>query len=94
MRLRAEYLWRNKQYNAIHFNFTNGFRADYSKWAEEYRISVKSNKTEWYKAGEPDYGYNAFRKYPNMVFSYAGTLSLSKELKAVKWPKSGLATCS
>lgn len=81
IRLRAEYLWRSKQYSAIHFNFTNGFRADYSKWAEGYRISVKGNKVEWYKAGEPDYGYNAFRKYLNMVFSYAGTLSLSKELK-------------
>ena len=56
IRLRAEYLWRSKQYSAIHFNFTNGFRADYSKWAEGYRISVKGNKVEWYKAGEPDYG--------------------------------------
>ena len=36
IRLRAEYLWRSKQYDAIHFNFTNGFRADYSKWAEGY----------------------------------------------------------
>lgn len=84
MRLRAEYLWRSKQYDAIHFNFTNGFRADYSKWAEGYRIIVKGNKAEWYKAGEPDYSYNAFRKYLNIVFSYAGTLSLSKELKPVK----------
>lgn len=47
IRLRAEYLWRTKQYSAIHFNFTNGFRADYTKWAEGYRISVKGNKTEW-----------------------------------------------
>lgn len=84
MRLRGEYLWHSKQYDAIHFNFTNGFRADYSKWAEGYRISVKGNRAEWYKASEPDYGYNAFRKYLNIVFSYAGTLSLSQELKAVK----------
>ena len=84
MRLRAEYLWRNKQYDKIHFNFTNGFRADYSKWAEGYRISVKGNKTSWYQAGEADYGYKAFRKYLNMVFSYAGTYSLAKEMKAIK----------
>lgn len=83
MRLRAEYLWRNKQFSAIHFNFTNGFRADYSKWAEGYRISVKGNQTSWHKVGEPDYGYKAFRKYLNMVFSYAGTYSLAKEMRAV-----------
>ena len=31
MRLRAEYLWHNKKYDQIHFNFTSGFRADYVK---------------------------------------------------------------
>ena len=31
MRLRAEYLWHSKQYDKIHFNFTNGMRVDYNK---------------------------------------------------------------
>lgn len=83
IRLRAEYLWHSKQYSAIHFNFTNGFRADYSKWAEGYRIKVSGNKAEWYKAGDADYSYKAFRKYLNIVFSYAGTASLAKEMTAV-----------
>ena len=34
MRLWAEYLWTNKRYDDIHFNFTNGFRIDYSKWMQ------------------------------------------------------------
>lgn len=83
MRLRAEYLWKNQKYSDIHFNFTNGFNAEYSKWAEGYRISINGNKTSWYKAGEPDYGYKAFRKYLNMVFSYAGTASLAQEMSSV-----------
>ena len=83
MRLRAEYLWNNKRYADIHFNFTNGFRADYSKWAEGYRISVTGNKVSWYKATGADYGYRTFRKYLNVVFSYAGTASLAKELSKV-----------
>lgn len=83
IRLRAEYLWKEKRYSEIHFNFTNGWRADYSTWAEGYRVSVSGNKTSWYKATEPDYSYSSFRKYLDVVFTYAGTASLSKELSKV-----------
>lgn len=80
MRLRAEYLWHSKQYNQIHFNFTSGFKADYPTWANGYRISVRGNDARWYKATEEDYTYATFRKYMNVVFTYAGTASLSREL--------------
>lgn len=80
MRLRAEYLWHSKQYDKIHFNFTNGMRVDYSKWAQGYRIKVSGNNTSWYKASSEDYSYSTFRKYMDEVFMYAGTASLSKEL--------------
>lgn len=84
IRLRAEYLWRAKRYSDIHFNFTSGFRADYTKWAEGYRIKVSGNNVEWYKAAEEDYSYQTFRKYLDRVFMYAGTASLSQELSKVK----------
>ena len=83
IRLRAEYLYHRKAYDKIHFNFTNGFRADYTKWAEGYRISVKGNRVSWYKAKEEDYSYPTFRAYLNVVFASAGTLSLAKELVSV-----------
>ncbi len=83
MRLRAEYLWHTGQKDKIHFNFTNGFRVDYSKWKAGYRVRIKGNSTSWYKATGVDTTYKTFRKYMNLVFSYAGTLSLSKELKPV-----------
>ncbi len=83
MRLRAEYLYEQKRYSDIHFNFTNGFRVDYTKWAEGNRIKVKENTTSWYKTKEADYSYQTFREYLDIIFNYAGTLSLSKELKSV-----------
>lgn len=83
IRLRAEYLYKHKAYDRIHFNFTNGFRADYTKWAEGYRISVKGNQVSWYKSKEKDYSYKTFRAYLDVVFAYAGTLSLAKELTSV-----------
>jgi hypothetical protein len=84
MRLRADYLRSEKRYSDIHFNFTNGFTADYANWMKGKRIEVKGNKVYWTtkgKAGDTDASY---WKYLEMVFAYAGTLSLSKELKPVK----------
>jgi hypothetical protein len=85
MRLRAEYLYDKKLYEKIHFNFTSGFRADYSKWAEGNRIAVNGNRVSWQGGGRADSSYTSFRKYLEMVFSYAGTLSLSKELQRVDY---------
>jgi hypothetical protein len=84
IRLRAEYLYSQKEYDTIHFNFTNGFRADYSRWMQGYRISVKGNDAEWVKKKGYSDDYADFRQYLDMVFAYAGTLSLSKELTPVR----------
>ncbi|MGB9839072.1 DUF4846 domain-containing protein [Thermovenabulum sp.] len=83
IRLRAEYLYKRGYYDKIHFNFTNGFRADYKKWREGYRIRVEGNNTSWVKQAGYNGDYATFRKYLDMVFAYAGTLSLSKEMKRV-----------
>lgn len=83
IRLRAEYLYKRGDYDKIHFNFTNGFRADYSKWMQGYRIVVNGNKANWVKKTGYLNDYQTFRKYLDIVFAYAGTLSLSQELKQV-----------
>jgi hypothetical protein len=83
MRLRAEYLLQSKQYSSLHFNFTNGFNADYTKWRNGNRISVKGNKVNWFNTTKESTSYSSFKEYLNMVFTYAGTASLSKELKSI-----------
>ena len=83
MRLRAEYLYQNKIYDALHFNFTNGFNAEYAKWRNGYRIVVKGNKVSWIKTTKESISYESFKEYLSIVFTYAGTASLSKELKQV-----------
>ena len=83
MRLRAEYLWKQEKYDSIHFNFTNGFRVDYAEWMKGKRIGVKGNKTWWYPSTTASNTYQDFWKYMEIIFSYAGTLSLSKELQSV-----------
>ena len=83
IRLRAEYLYRQGLYEKIHFNFTNGFEAGYPDWMNGGRIIVEGNKASWVKKTEYSNEYTSFRKYLDMVFAYAGTLSLSKEMKKV-----------
>jgi len=81
MRLRAEYFFAQKKYDKIHFNLTNGFKMEYAKWRQGYRVRVDGNKTEWYATNSPSISYESFRQYLDFVFMYAGTLSLSKEMK-------------
>ena len=83
IRLRAEYLRNVDKSSSIHFNLTNGFRMDYSKWKEGYRLQVNGNKTSWAKTAAADNSYASFRKYLDVVFTYAGTLSVEKEIKTI-----------
>ncbi|SDF62513.1 protein of unknown function (4846) [Mucilaginibacter pineti] len=79
MRLRGEYLYHQKNYAAISFNFTSGFRCDFVHYADGYRYS----NDHWALKAKKDYSYSCFMRYMTLVFSYAGTLSLQKELKPV-----------
>ena len=79
MRLRAEYLYQQKNYKAITFNFTSGFKCDFVHYANGYRYA----DGRWVLKGKKDYSYNNFIRYMTLVFSYAGTLSLEKELMPV-----------
>ena len=83
MRLKAEYHYSKKEFSKIHFNFTNGDNATYSKWIEGYRPILKGNKVSWTKTAQKDSSYKNFKAYLRQVFMYAGTSSLSKELLTI-----------
>ena len=83
MRLKAEYLWKQKRYNDIHFNFTNGHKVAYSEWMKGKRMKVDGNKTTWVQTTTPSNSYEDFWEYLELVFMYAGTASLEKELNKV-----------
>jgi hypothetical protein len=80
MRLRGEYLYSIKQFNKIHFNFTNGDLANYEKWKSGYAIRIANNKLQWYASSKANGTYTSFKKYMKWIFMYAGTASLDKEL--------------
>jgi hypothetical protein len=83
MRLRAEYLFSQRRFNSIKFNFTSGQNIPFSKWAKGYYPMVKGSSVKWIKKTSLNYSYTNLRKYLEIIFIYAGTASLSKELKPV-----------
>lgn len=80
MRLRGEYLYFTKAYDQISFNLTNGFKMEYSKWMAGNRLAVEGNKTYWWKITAPSNTDKDFQNFMEVVFTYAGTISLAKEL--------------
>ena len=83
MRLRSEYLYKMGAYDKIKFHFVSGFLADYKTWMNGYRINVEGNNASWVKKTDFSNDYKSFRQYLDMVFAYAGTVSLEQELKSV-----------
>jgi hypothetical protein len=83
MRLKSEYHFSKKENDQIHFKFTSGDNAAFTKWAQGYRPVVKNNKVSWTKSSRPDNSYKSFRSYLRQVFMYAGTSSLSKEMTSI-----------
>ncbi len=86
MRLRAEYLYSLKKFDAISFDLTGGPAFGFKKWSEGFRIKEEKGKIKWVGSGSAGTGYANFRKYLTSLFIYAGTYSLSKELKTVSEP--------
>lgn len=83
MRVYAEYYWSTGEYDKIAFHLTSGFFMEYTKWREGYRIKVEGNHVSWVKKAGYDDSYEEFLDYMNMVFAYAGTLSLASECEPI-----------
>lgn len=84
IRLYAEYLYSQNQHAKISFKATDGTTMDYSSWQKGYRFLLRKSHLQKVKTATPSDTRKSFDQYLETVFSYAGTLSLSKELKKVK----------
>lgn len=83
MRLRAEYLLAAGAVDRIAFDYTNGARVDFTRWAKGMRPKPVGSKVTWSKRGKADASYASFRSYMDQIFTFAGTASLARELKPV-----------
>nr|WP_101299387.1 DUF4846 domain-containing protein [Acetivibrio saccincola] len=67
----------------MQFKFVNAFVADYATWMEGNRIVVEGNHAYWVQQAEYSNDFRSFRNYFDMVFAYANTVNLERQLKCV-----------
>lgn len=79
IRLHAEWLWSRGQSQRIAYHFTSGDLASWSRYAAGERARVSGSRVTWVKAAPADASRTTFRGYLDLVFTYAGTLSLARE---------------
>lgn len=83
IRLRAEHLFSREDYQQIQFKFTSGDNCKWLDYAQGIRPKVSGNNVSFAKVASPDHSYDNFRKYLDLVYTYAGTISLNRDLKKV-----------
>ncbi|MEO1339021.1 MAG: DUF4846 domain-containing protein, partial [Myxococcota bacterium] len=83
MRLYAEWQWAQEDHARICFRYTSGHRLPWAKWANGYRPKVKGRNVSLERRSAPSTSYQTFRRYMRSVFTYAGTASLTRDLRPV-----------
>lgn len=83
IRLRAEYLWEQHRKGEIGFEFTSGHYCSWNEYARGLRPKINGNKVTFQKEAPPDDSKTNFYRYLDLVYMYAGTLSLHHELPNV-----------
>ncbi|AZB10030.1 hypothetical protein EG344_15025 [Chryseobacterium sp. G0162] len=83
IRLRAEYLYKIKKTDDIKFHFTSGHLLSWNDYKNGTRAFVNGNSVSFRKTAGFDDSYQGFRNYLDLIFNYAGTISLNKETQPV-----------
>jgi hypothetical protein len=83
IRLRAEYLFSIGAFADIAFDFTSGDRYEFLSYAEGVTPTVSGATVTWRQGSRNDGSHASMRRWLDIVFTYAGTISLSRELTPV-----------
>jgi hypothetical protein len=83
MRIRAEYLFRQKKYSLIGFHFNSGKYYTWTDYLKGMRPVLKGSRLHFIQvANQSEISHSSLRKYLDIVFAYANTVSLCRELKS------------
>jgi hypothetical protein len=83
IRIRSEYLFSQKKYSSIGFHFNSGIFYSWQDYLQGLRPSFKGrNQILMRSAPAAEISHFALRKYLDIVYAYANTVSLCRELKS------------
>ena len=83
MRLRAEYLYAAGALDQVRFDVTNGAPASLASWLAGDRPVLRRGALAWTRTARPDPSYANVRRFLDVVFTYAGSASLTRQLRPV-----------
>ena len=81
MRLRAEYLFLQKRYDEIGFHFVSGDYYSWNDYCNGLRPVIKGRGIKFISKSRAEKNHESLRLYLDIVYNYASTLSLAKELR-------------
>jgi hypothetical protein len=84
IRLRAEYLFKQQQYDKISFQFTSGHYYSWEDYCKGLQPRIRGNDVRFVPSSPRSKTYASLRSYLDIVYTYAGTQSLYRQLKPVK----------
>jgi hypothetical protein len=83
IRLRAEFLFSRGAFADIAFDFTSGDRYRFRSYAAGITPAVAGSAVSWRQGRSNGDSHASLRRWLDIVFTYAGTMSLSRELDPV-----------
>jgi len=81
IRLRAEYLFAQNRLDEIGFNFTSGHFYSFADYCNGKKPIPKGNSVKFVSSSPQAKTAKDLRKYLDIVYTYAGTISLGASLK-------------
>ncbi len=90
IRLRAEYLFSANRFTEIQFHFTSGQLYGFTNYCDGLRTIGEGNRVKFIPSSYPCAPtHEALRRYLDIVYNYAGTISLARELHPTNQLKAG-----
>lgn len=83
-RVYAEYYFSKEEYNKISFSFADGFKAEYVKWQEGFRIRTDATGSIWTTGGQYEVSKENLKQYMHVVLTYTSADTMKKESRKIK----------
>ena len=85
IRLRAEYLYAKGA--APSFKFISGDAFPYKAWLAGKRPKIAGNRVAWVRTGRSESSRRQFRRWLDVIFTYAGTASVARDTRPIDAPR-------